>query len=98
MKKIKTKLSGVIIIQNTPFVDNRGKFIENYNKRNFYHNKIKISFKTDSFSYSKKNVLRGIHGDYKTWKLITCISGNVSFVVVNNMKKHYKFLGIYTFQ
>jgi len=29
-------------------------------------------------------VLRGIHGDGKTWKLITCLYGSFYFVVVNN--------------
>jgi len=29
-------------------------------------------------------VLRGIHGDDKTWKLISCLYGSFYFVVVNN--------------
>ena len=35
----------------------------------------------------QKNVLRGIHGDKKTWKLITCLEGKFKLLVVNNDKK-----------
>lgn len=42
-----------------------------------------LFFKHDKFSYSKKNVLRGIHGDNKSWKLVTCVSGQIQQVVVD---------------
>ena len=35
----------------------------------------------------QKNVLRGIHGDNRTSKLITCLYGKFLLVVVNNDKK-----------
>jgi dTDP-4-dehydrorhamnose 3,5-epimerase len=37
----------------------------------------------DDFSTSSKNVLRGLHGDNKTWKLIDCRHGRFYFVVLN---------------
>ena len=40
-------------------------------------------FKHDKFSKSKKNVLRGIHGDTKSWKLVTCVYGKMQQVVVD---------------
>ena len=42
-----------------------------------------IGFKHDKFSKSKANVLRGIHGDHKSWKLVSCIHGSVKQVVVD---------------
>ena len=42
-------------------------------------------------SISKKNVLRGIHGDYITWKLITCLHGKFLLLVVNNIKNHKEY-------
>ena len=42
-----------------------------------------ISFNHDKFSESKKNVLRGIHGDNKSWKLVTCIFGTIDQVIVD---------------
>ena len=33
---------------------------------------------------SRKYVLRGIHGDFKSWKLVTCLYGDIYFVIVDN--------------
>ena len=43
-----------------------------------------LNFNHDKVSTSRKNVLRGIHGDYKSWKLVTCLYGKLYFVVVDN--------------
>jgi dTDP-4-dehydrorhamnose 3,5-epimerase len=45
-----------------------------------------LFFKHDKFSASKYNVLRGIHGDTKSWKLVTCVHGEVQQVVVDMRK------------
>ena len=42
-----------------------------------------LYFKHDKFSQSRKNVLRGIHGDSKSWKLVTCVFGEIQQVVVD---------------
>jgi len=42
-----------------------------------------LEFIHDKFAESKKGVLRGLHGDNKTWKLITCIYGYIFEVVVD---------------
>lgn len=42
-----------------------------------------LRFKHDKFSQSIPNVLRGIHGDHKSWKLVTCVFGEVHQVVVD---------------
>ncbi len=42
-----------------------------------------LFFKHDKFSDSKRNVLRGIHGDTKSWKLVTCVFGEIQQVVVD---------------
>ena len=43
-----------------------------------------MKFIQDDISVSTKNVLRGIHGDQDTWKLISCLEGEFYLVVVNN--------------
>ena len=45
---------------------------------------VNLDFKHDKFSFSKKGVLRGIHGDTKSWKLVSCPWGKVFQVVVDN--------------
>ena len=80
----KTNLLGVLKIKLTSFEDHRGSYIETYNKNFFIHKGIKIDFLQDDISVSQKNVLRGIHGDQKTWKLISCLYGEFQLIVVNN--------------
>lgn len=77
----------ISILKIKSFRDNRGYISEVYNKKKF-----KINFLQDNFSSSKKNVLRGFHGDYGTWKLISCIFGKVqfSFINYNKKSKNYK--------
>jgi dTDP-4-dehydrorhamnose 3,5-epimerase len=43
-----------------------------------------IDFIQDDISVSHRHVLRGIHGDSSTWKLISCLQGSFYMVVVNN--------------
>ena len=38
----------------------------------------------DSVSTSRKHVLRGVHGDAKTYKLISCLYGTIYLLVVDN--------------
>jgi|TARA_Y100000294_G_scaffold43206_1_gene39528 dTDP-4-dehydrorhamnose 3,5-epimerase len=91
MKVFKTKLEGVLKIKLSPFHDFRGKYLEIFNKKLFKKTKKKINFIQDDISISKKNVLRGIHGDYITWKLITCLHGKFLLLVVNNIKNHKEY-------
>ncbi|MFH1996543.1 MAG: dTDP-4-dehydrorhamnose 3,5-epimerase family protein [Candidatus Omnitrophota bacterium] len=78
-----TKLKNVLLIKPTVFKDLRGQYVETYNDELYRKNGINITFVCDDISVSKKNVLRGIHGDRETWKLISCFYGKFYFVVVN---------------
>jgi dTDP-4-dehydrorhamnose 3,5-epimerase len=79
----KTKLDGVLLIKLDIFKDCRGGYVETYNEKLYKKYGIDIKFVEDDISVSKRNVLRGIHGDYKTWKLISCLYGKFYLVVVN---------------
>lgn len=79
----KTRLRGVLLIKPYVFKDHRGEYIETYNQQLYKDNGIDISFIQDDISVSTKNVLRGIHGDAQTWKLISCLYGEFYLVVVN---------------
>tara|TARA_B110000008_G_C16969676_1_gene563407 strand:- start:1948 stop:2445 length:498 start_codon:yes stop_codon:yes gene_type:complete len=91
MKFLKTKLRGVYLIKPYIFKDFRGSYTEIYNKVIFKANKKNIPFIQDDISISKKNVLRGIHGDGKTWKLVSCLYGKFYLIVVNNDKKSKQY-------
>jgi len=43
-----------------------------------------LPFNHDKVSTSRKDVLRGIHGDFKSHKLVTCLHGEIYFVVADN--------------
>lgn len=42
-----------------------------------------LEFKHDKFALTFHNCLRGIHGDTKSWKLVTCVFGEVVQVAVD---------------
>ncbi len=79
----KTQLEGVLTIKPHVFEDHRGQFVETYNRRLFAGNGIDVEFVQDDISVSTRNVLRGIHGDSVTHKLLSCLHGKLYFVVVN---------------
>ena len=85
MEVLPTKLDSVLLIKPpTIFEDFRGQYIETYNKKLYYSSGIPIEFVQDDISISTHHVLRGIHGDNKTWKLVSCLQGSFYLVVVNN--------------
>ena len=85
MEVFTTKLESVLLIKPpTVFEDFRGHYIETYNRSAYFTAGIPIEFIQDDISTSHRHVLRGIHGDTKTWKLISCLQGSFYMVVVNN--------------
>ena len=87
----KTDLKGVLQIKPDVFEDFRGEYIETYNEAAYKENGIDVKFIQDDISVSTRNVLRGIHGDNETWKLISCLHGRFYFVVVNCDKQSAEF-------
>ncbi len=83
MKVHKTNLKGVLQIELDVFEDFRGEYIETYNEALYKKHGIDVKFIQDDISVSSRNVLRGIHGDNETWKLISCLHGKFYLVVVN---------------
>lgn len=78
-----TNLTGVLKIVPDVFKDFRGHFVETYSEELYKKNGIHISFVQDDIALSKKDVLRGIHGDNETFKLVSCLYGKLYYVVVN---------------
>ncbi len=83
MEISEAKLDGVLMIRPDIFEDHRGEYVETYNELLYNKNGINIKFVQDDISVSVRHVLRGIHGDSETWKLISCLSGKFYLVVVN---------------
>jgi dTDP-4-dehydrorhamnose 3,5-epimerase len=83
MEVEKTNLDGVLLIKLKSFEDFRGEYLETYNEDTYNRKGITVKFIQDDISVSSQNVLRGIHGDAETWKLISCLYGRFYFIVVN---------------
>jgi dTDP-4-dehydrorhamnose 3,5-epimerase len=79
----KTKLDGVLLVKPETFEDFRGTYTETYNKELYGQHGIDMEFVQDDYSTSSAGVLRGLHGDGETWKLISCMLGRFYFVVLN---------------
>jgi len=95
MKIIKTKFKDLIIYDKETFKDKRGYLRELYLQKHF-----KTKFPFDVMSYSKKNVLRGLHLQLKNAqaKLITVLKGKIFDVCVDcrkNSKTFGKHFSIY---
>lgn len=86
MNIVKTKLDGVLLVKPDSFDDHRGTYTEIYNEEFYKKNGIGANFIRDSYSASSKYILRGFHGDDKTWKLIDCLYGRFYLVILNVLK------------
>jgi dTDP-4-dehydrorhamnose 3,5-epimerase len=87
-----TSLTGVKLIHpSTNFEDFRGSYVEIYNKELFQKAGINEDFIQDDISTSTRNVLRGIHGDQETAKLVSCLHGSFYLIVVNQDKDSPEF-------
>jgi len=78
-KVIETPIKGLFIIETKIYKDDRGFFIESYNKNEFSKLGLEVEFVQDNHSFSKKGVLRGLHFQLKhpQGKLVRVISGRV---------------------
>ena len=88
--KIDTKLPGVYIVEPQVFGDQRGYFMETYNKKAFEDIGITAEFVQDNQSYSaQKGILRGIHfqnAPYAQAKMVRVTRGAVMDVAVDLRK------------
>ena len=96
MNLIKTKLDGLVVLKPTVFKDNRGYFMESYNKKKI--NKLfgNVNFVQDNESESSRGVLRGLHFQkppYTQAKLVRCLNGSVLDVVLD-LRKESKTYGM----
>lgn len=84
MEVTRTSLDGVLLIRPPSiFKDFRGEYVETYNEQLYREAGIVVNFIQDDISTSHRHVLRGIHGDQETWKLVSCLYGEFFLAVVN---------------
>ncbi len=77
----------VKISQPDSFEDYRGELYTLYKQEDS-----DLFFNHDKVSISRKHTLRGLHGDAKSWKLVTCLAGEIYLVVVDNRPQSPNYL------
>ena len=80
MKFSKTNINGVVVIEPNVIKDQRGYFLESFNKKEFKKVIGKVAFVQENESMSSKGVLRGLHFQkppFTQAKLMRCIEGKV---------------------
>lgn len=88
LTKIETQIPDLLIIQPRVFGDNRGYFLENYNRIDFKEIGLDVDFVQDNMSRSTKGVLRGLHfqKEHTQGKLVKVTRGKVFDVGVDLRK------------
>ena len=85
IKVTKAPIEGLYIIEPTVHGDNRGYFMETYNRKDMEEAGLNMVFVQDNQSMSTKGVLRGLHTQkkYPQGKLVRVIRGRVFDVAVD---------------
>ena len=94
MKVIPTSLPEVLILEPKVYGDERGFFLERYNKREFLNaTGLDVEFVQDNHSRSTHNVLRGLHYQVTQpqGKLVWAIEGQIYDVAVDLRKSSATF-------
>jgi dTDP-4-dehydrorhamnose 3,5-epimerase len=97
----KTPLEGLLIVEIEHFRDDRGFFLESWNKRDFEKAGVTGNFVQDSHSRSGYGVLRGLH--YQDMrapmaKLVRCTLGKILDVAVDLRLSSPTFGGAFTIE
>ena len=86
MKFVNTSIEGLVILEPIALGDDRGYFLESYNKKEFEKVIGNTSFVQDNESKSSRGVLRGLHFQkppFAQAKLVRCIEGRVLDISVD---------------
>lgn len=92
MKAYDGQIQDLKIIELSPFYDNRGSYLQLYSDIEYNHIlNYPVIFLEDDLSISHYGVLRGLHGDFRTSKLVQCLHGMIQHVVVDIRKSSKTF-------
>src|SRR5918995_5537646 len=86
MKVTPTDLPEVLLLEPRVFQDERGFFLESYNRRAFQESTgLDVEFVQDNQSFSVRNVLRGLHYQVRQpqGKLVAAMAGEIYDVAVD---------------
>lgn len=93
MRFTPTTIPDIIVIEPTVFADERGFFLESYQKQFFSKGGVPFDFVQDNHSKSQQGVLRGLHYQIRQpqGKLVRVIAGEIFDVAVDIRKSSPTF-------
>lgn len=94
MNIIPTGFSNLLILEPKIFCDERGYFMESFNRKTLLHAGIDLNFVQDNQSRSRRGVIRGLHfqnAPYAQTKLVRVLNGEILDVVVDLRKDQPTF-------
>lgn len=94
MKVTRTEFNGLVLLEPRVSGDNRGYFMESFNKKVLAQAGFDFNFVQDNQSRSGKGVARGLHFQhppYAQTKLVRVLSGSILDVVVDLRKNEPTF-------
>ena len=96
MEILSTPFAGLKIVQLKIYHDNRGFFVERFNKKLFQELGLPVDYFQDNHSLSSPNVIRGLHfqNNPSQAKLVGCLRGKILDVAVD-IRKDSPTLGKY---
>ena len=80
------RIPGLQIFEPEAHEDPRGRFVETFRADDPRLHDLSghpLTFVEDDLSFSRRGVLRGLHGDDRTWKLMQCVAGELFLAVVD---------------
>lgn len=85
MEVVPGKLPGVLLIKPRVFGDERGFFMESWNRQRYADAGVPAEFVQDNLSFSRRGILRGLHFQQPNpqGKLVSVLQGEVFDVVVD---------------
>lgn len=99
MKITQTGFQDLLLLEPSVFTDERGYFVEAYNKQTLGKLDVNMNFVQDNQSYSRKGVLRGLHFQKKPFaqsKLVRALSGAILDVAVDLRANQSTYKKVYT--
>lgn len=96
-----TEIEGVTLIETSVYPDHRGFFAEIFREESFKKMGFTVSFVQDNFSFSHRNVLRGLHyqlNPHAQGKLVVALYGEIYDCAVDirqGSPTYGKWVGVY---
>jgi dTDP-4-dehydrorhamnose 3,5-epimerase len=86
LKRLDTRFAEAFLFEPDVFFDERGYFKETYSQAKYEALGLSDTFVQDNVSRSRRNVLRGMHYDFRLSKLVQCLEGDIYDVIVDLRK------------